>query len=77
MDCLPFSDRHLLHAKSTVLAMPSKLPSLGFRNVASLVHIFDSQHHRNRRARDHSQLCDDYVYEIWRRDVVHQVKQAQ
>lgn len=61
----------------TVLRMASKLPSHRFMNVASLVHIFDSQHHRNRRARDHSQFCDDYIYEIWRRDVVHQVKQAQ
>lgn len=74
---LPFSDLHLLHAKSTALRTASKLPTLGFMTVASLVHIFDSQHHRNRRAWDHSQLCDDYIYEIWWRDVVRQVKQAQ
>lgn len=52
-------------------------PWLSFLNVASLVYIFDSQHHGNRRARDHSQLCDDYINEIWRRDVVDQVQQAQ
>lgn len=75
--CLPFPDIHLLHAKSTVLCMASKLPLLGFTSIPSLVHIFDSQYHRNRRARDHSELCDDYINKIWRRDVVHQVKQAQ
>lgn len=47
------------------------------RGRQSQVHVFDSQHHRNWGARDHSQLCDDQVHKVGRRHIVHQVEQAQ
>lgn len=45
--------------------------------VGSLVHVFHSQHHRHRGARDHSKVSDYQIHEIGRRHVVRQVEEAE
>lgn len=45
--------------------------------VGSLVHVFHSEHHRHRGARDHSQVGDYQIHEIGRRHVVRQVEEAE
>lgn len=45
--------------------------------VGSLVHVFHSQHHRHRGARDHSKVGDYQIHEIGRRHIVRQVEEAE